>query len=334
MSNILVTGGAGFIGSHLVDKLIREGHKVSIIDDFSGGSIQNLNNKNASLYRGDCRNAYFVGRVIARVSPEIVFHLAANAAENKAQFSPIEITSRNYDAFIKVLTAFIKYGGKRFVFTSSIAAYGALQTPFKETDKPEPEDLYGITKLAAEQSLKIMSEVHGFEYVIARPHNVYGPRQNMTDPYRNVVTIWMNALLRKKSFYIYGDGEQRRCFSYIDDVVSALYNCGFANVHGKTFNIGADKHYSLNELAAEMELFTFKKPKYLPERPQEVKEAIADHTLAKELLDYKDTISLQEGLGKTWAYCKEQGPQEPIYTDIEIMSDKLPSNWLTGGKHV
>lgn len=319
---ILVTGGAGFIGSHLVDRLIDKKHEVMVIDDLSGGESANVNPKALLVYR-DLRDGAEYD--ISRFKPEMVYHLAANAAENKAQFSPIDITSRNYDAFIKVLTPFIKYGGRRFIFTSSIAVYGALQTPFKETDKPEPEDLYGISKLAAEQTLKVMSKVHGFEYVIARPHNVYGPRQNMRDPYRNVVTIWMNALMNNLPYYIYGDGKQKRCFSYIDDVVDALYNCGFLDVSGKTFNIGADTSYTLNELAKSITLMY--PPTYLPGRPQEVKEAIADHTQAKKYLNYVDRTSLQDGLKKTWEWALKQGYQEPIYTEIEIPSDKLPRNW-------
>lgn len=325
---ILVTGGAGFIGSHLVDKLLDAGNEVSIIDDFSGGSIDNLQGKRVAVNYGDCRNEVFVDTVIKRFKPEVVFHLAANAAENKAQFSPIDITSRNYSAFINVLTSFIRHKGKRFVFTSSIAVYGALQTPFRESDTPRPEDLYGITKLAAEQTLKVMSKVHDFEYVIARPHNVYGPLQNMKDPYRNVMTIWMNSALRNKPYFIYGNGEQRRCFSYIDDVIEALYKCGFEDVSGKAFNIGSDKDYSLNELAENMNQLTGKKAEYLPERVQEVKEAIADHTKAKFYLDYQDKTSLKEGLEKTWEWVKEQGPQEPIYTELELPSEKVPKNWL------
>ena len=135
---------------------------------------------------------------------------------------------------------------KRFIFTSSIAVYGKLQVPFKEKDKAEPEDLYGVSKLAFEQSLKILSRVHNFEYVITRPHNVYGPRQNMRDPYRNVVTIFMNSLLQNKRYHIYGDGEQRRCFSYIDDVISALIKCAHQKVSGMTFNIGSDKEIKIS----------------------------------------------------------------------------------------
>lgn len=320
---VLVTGGAGFIGSHLVDRLVRSGHQVLVLDDLSGGNLSNLSPL-ADFAETDLRNP-MSGLAVEQFKPELVYHLAANAAENKAQFSPMDVTSRNWNTFINTLTAFIKSGGKRFVFTSSIAVYGGLQTPFKETDKPEPEDLYGISKLAAEQALKVMSHVHGFEYVIARPHNVYGPKQNMRDPYRNVVTIWMNKVLKGERIPVYGDGEQRRCFSYIDDVVEALYKCGFEDVAGMTFNVGSDLDYSLNDLATLITNGGL--IDRLPERPQEVKVAIADHTLAKKHLGYQDTTPLAEGIKRTWEWVKKQGAQEPIYTELEIPSDKAPQNW-------
>ena len=322
LKKILVTGGAGFIGSHLVDRLVKNKYEVLVLDDFSGGSIGNIN-KQAKWENVDLKNSILTKSAIDKFKPEIVFHLAANAAENKAQFSPIDITSRNWNTFINTLVPFINNRGRRFIFTSSIAVYGALQTPFAESDRPEPEDLYGISKLACEQSLKIMSQVHGFEYVCARPHNVYGPRQNTSDPYRNVVTIWMNSKLKDKPYYIYGDGEQRRCFSYIDDVADALYKCGFKDVAGKTFNIGADKDYSLNELS---DIIGGGKI-YLPKRPQEVKEAIADHKEAKKHLAYNDKTSLKEGIKKTWEWVKTHGYQEPQFTELEIVSEKVPRNW-------
>ncbi len=325
---ILVTGGAGFIGSHLVDKLLKKGYQVFVIDDLSGGFKRNIA-KVAHFYNVDLRDVDKTAQVIKKIKPEVVFHLAANAAENKAQFSPIDITSRNWNTFINTLVPALKYGMKRIVVTSSIAVYGDLQTPFKETAKPEPEDLYGISKLAMEEALKVLAKVHEFEYVITRPHNVYGPSQNMTDPYRNVVTIFMNSILKNEPFYIYGDGEQRRCFSYIEEVVDALVKCGFEKVSGMVFNLGSDKDYSVNELSKTIQKVsgTEIKPIYIEDRPQEVKIAISDHSQAKKYLGYKDKTSLEEGIKATWKYAKSLGPQNPIYTDIEIESSKLPSNW-------
>lgn len=325
---VLVTGGAGFIGSHLVDRLIADGHLVSVIDDLSGGTKRNLNKK-AKFYDCDLRDVEKTAKTIAKIKPQLVFHLAANAAENKAQFSPIDITSRNYNAFINTLVPSLRNGMNRIVFTSSIAVYGALQTPFKEKDKPDPEDLYGLSKLMIEKSLQILSKVHNFEYVIARPHNVYGPRQNMTDPYRNVVTIFMNSLLKRQSYFIYGKGNMRRCFSYINDVIDALYKCGFEKVNGMIFNIGADKDYSINELSQTIQEISGIQipPKHIADRPQEVQVAISDHTQAKKYLGYKDKTSLRDGLSKTWEYAIKLGPQEYEYTNVELPSDKLPANW-------
>lgn len=325
---ILVTGGAGFIGSHLVDRLITAKHKVSIIDDLSGGFLRNINPK-SKFYKVDLRNIKLAARIIGKIKPEIVYHLAANASENKSHFSPIDISSRNWNTFINTLVPALKNGMKRFVFTSSIAVYGALQTPFKESDKPEPEDLYGINKLAIEHSLKTLSQVHNFEYVITRPHNVYGPRQNMSDPYRNVVTIFMNALLKKQPYYIYGDGRQKRCFSYIEDVANAIFKCGFGDFHGMIFNIGADKNYSVNELSALIQQISgiSVTPIYLKDRPGEVKVAVSNHNKAKKYLNYKDSVSLYEGLLQTWKYARELGFQKATLSEVELDSPLLPKNW-------
>lgn len=328
MKKILVTGGAGFIGSHLVDKLIEKKYKVAILDDFSGGNIRNCNKK-AKLYKLDIRNFKKIDKAISEFKPDTVYHLAANAAENKAQFSPVDITSRNFDGAIKVLTASIRHGIKRFIFTSSIAVYGQVQIPFKEKDSAEPEDLYGISKLAFENSLKILSKVHNFEYVIARPHNVYGPRQNMSDPYRNVVTIFMNSILQNKPYFIYGKGNQRRCFSYIDDVIEALVRCGTGRVSGMTFNVGSDIDYTVNELSnyiLEISKSNLK-PIHLPERPQEVKVAISDHKLSKKYLNYRDRTSLEKGLLNTWKWVKSEGYKKPKFDSVEIDSPLLPENW-------
>lgn len=327
---ILVTGSLGFIGSHLVDRLVALGHEVVGVDDFSGGDPKNAN-KEASTIMLDLRHPDPTKRMIDQFKPEIVYHLAANAAENKAQFSPIDISTRNYNTFLNVVVPAINNKVRRFIAASSIAVYGHGQTPFMEDTMPMPQDVYGISKLAMEQTLKVLSEVHEFEYMILRPHNVYGPRQNMTDPYRNVVTIFMNSLLKGEAYNIYGDGEQRRCFSYIDDVVDAFVEAGIGDypLEYHTFNVGADKDYSLNELSEAIQKVAdvALEPYHLPDRPQEVKIATADHTLAKEVLGYKDKTSLQEGIKRTWEWAKMQGPQEPKYTGFEIESEKIPSNW-------
>lgn len=326
---VLITGGAGFIGSSLADRLLHLGHKLFVIDDLSGGSKENLSPK-IQFFKCDLRNIKKSDQLMGIIRPEIVYHLSANAAENKSQFSPIDITSRNWNTFINTLVPAIRYGVKRVIVTSSIAVYGASQTPFREKDTPHPEDLYGVTKFAMEEAIKILSKVHGFEFVITRPHNVYGPRQNMSDPYRNVVTIFMNSLLKKKPYYIYGDGEQRRCFSYIDDVVDALVNCGFLNVSGMTFNIGSSKDYSINDLSDIIQEVaqTNIPPLYISDRPQEVKIAVSDHTLSHKFLHYKDRTSLVQGIKATWDYVRKEGYQKPKFTKMELESPLIPANWI------
>lgn len=325
---ILVTGSNGFIGSHLVDQLIYKGHQVLGIDDLSGGFLEN-NNKKAYYSYGDLRDAKFAEECIKLFRPQVIYHLAANAAENKAQFSPIDISTRNYFTFLSLIVPAINAGVKKVIVSSSIAVYGDLQTPFKETDIPQPEDIYGVSKLAMEQTLKILAKVHDFEYVITRPHNVYGPKQNMEDPYRNVVTIFMNALLKEEAYKIYGDGEQRRCFTFVDDVIDSLVACLDKSINGMTFNIGSDNDYSLNELSDTIQRVSGISipPVHIEDRPQEVKVATADHTLAKQILGYKDSVSLEAGLRMTWDWCKAKGYQKPRYTNFEIDSERIPSNW-------
>jgi UDP-glucose 4-epimerase len=320
---ILVTGDSGLMGSHLVDLLVKD-HEVI-------GISSSTRNDNSLLRREilDLRDRNKSSAVIEDFAPEIIFHLAANAAEGKSMFSPIDITTNGINTFYNVLVPAIKAGSlKRFVFTSSIAVYGSIHVPFRESDLPLPQDLYGINKLAVEQALRVMSRVHDFEYVVVRPHNVTGPRQNMSDPYRNVVTLFMNHLLKNKPYSIYGNGEMRRCFSYVKDVVDIIYRCGFEDVAGMTFNVGSDTDYSINELSHIIQQVAniHLAPIYLPDRVQEVHTAIADHTLVKKVFGYKDT-PLRQVIEETWAWCKEQGSQEYSYTDLEIPSKKAPQNW-------
>lgn len=206
--------------------------------------------------------------------------------------------------------------------------YGSIATPFKESDTPIPQDVYGISKLAIENSLKVMSSVHGFEFVIVRPHNVFGPRQNMKDPYRNVVTLFMNHILRNEPYFIYGNGNMRRNFSYVKDVIDIVCRCGYENVAGMTFNVGSDKNWSINELSEVIQKICDHPvlPVHLSDRAQEVHTAICDHTLTKQVFGYKE-MSLKKALEETWNWVKKQGPQEYIYTKLEIPSKLIPENW-------
>lgn len=313
---ILVTGAAGLIGSHTVRMLKEQGHEVYATDIVGDVDRVDLLDKKATE------------KYISQIQPEVIYHYAANAAEGKAQFSPIDITKRNIEIFLNVIVPAINNKMKRLVFTSSIAVYGSIQIPFKESDPPIPQDIYGINKLAIEQMIRVLANVHGFEYVIARPHNVYGPGQNMKDPYRNVVTIFMNHLLQGKPYYIYGDGSMKRSFSYVEDVVDVLCQCATADVSGLTVNIGTERSYSITELSDTIQQVAGISipPQYLPDRPQEVHTAQSYHAICKHLFGYKDT-SLLEGIRKTWEYAKAQGAVTPEFDEVEIKSTKLPENW-------
>lgn len=327
---ILVTGAAGFIGSHLVDRLLDDDHDVYGIDDLSGGSMGNLDLSSSRFRLLDCREFSLVDDFLREAKPDVVYHLAANAAENKAQFSPVDITSRNYDAFIKVLTAAIRNNVKHFVFTSSAAVYGQPDldgnnelVALQEDDLVQPEDLYGVTKLAAEQSLEIMSEVHGITFAIARFHNVFGPRQSMKDPYRNVVTIIMNSLLRGQKVPVFGSGDQTRQFTYIDEIIKQLSD--MKETKNVVYNIGSDRVKTVRELIDDIVLVSGEKAEidWRPERPQEIKHLRANHQQSRQRLGFID-YDWNTALARTWAWCQEQGPQEPIHECLEISSEKSP----------
>jgi UDP-glucose 4-epimerase len=320
----LVTGSSGLIGSWTVEMLLAQGHEVHCLD-----RNPNIYNHGAiSCYEVDLTDKEYTTKIIESIKPEVVFHFAANAAEGKSQFSPIDITQQNIGIFMNVIVPCINAGMKRFVYTSSVAVYGAIQLPFRESDSPMPQDIYGINKLACENALRVLGKVHDFEFVVVRPHNVYGERQNMTDPYRNVITIFMNSLLKGQPYSIYGDGSMKRCFSYVEDVVDVIVKCGFWDVAGMTVNIGSSKAYTINELSdmiREVSGIDIA-PKYIPDRPQEVHIAESDHVLCHKVFGYHDT-PLKEGLAKVWKWAKKLGSQELIYTGFEIESKKIPQNW-------
>jgi len=223
------------------------------------------------------------------------------------------------------------------ILTSSMSVYGAQQVPFNEDMITQPEDVYGSAKASMETVTRVLSNVHGFKYVIIRPHNVYGSRQNISDPYRNVIGIFLNRLLRNKSFYIYGDGKQERAFSYIDDTIPPMIRAAFSKkCEGKTMNVGGEENISLNKLAKVLleEYFGTKKipkefiPIHLPARPQEVKYAYSNHDLAGKLMGFKPKTSLSEGLKEMIKWAKEIGPQDFVYLEeLDLENDLVPKTW-------
>lgn len=335
---ILVTGAAGFMGGHLVDALVKlKKHDIYAVDDLSGGYESNVDPK-AHFTKLDLRDRKKVDAYITKVKPELIYHLAADATEGRSQFTPISATERNYLAFMYLLVPAIREGLKKIVVTSSMSVYGAQKPPFSEKMKKAPEDIYGIAKAAMEDAVEVMAKVHNFDYVIIRPHNVYGPKQNMADPYRNVIAIFINCLLNNKNFYIYGDGKQKRSFTYIDDFTPYMLKSGFSKkVNGKVINIGPTEEYSINQLA-KIILTTFFpkgkipkkfKPVYVPLRPQEVKEAFCTNTVAKELLGYKTSISLEKGIETMITWAKKLGPQKFRYLKdgLELENADMPKTW-------
>ena len=334
---ILVTGAAGFMGCDLVDKLVDLDHEVHGVDDLSGGYMENVNSK--SIFRQlDLRRRKDTEEYINQIKPELIFHLAADASEGRSQFTPINSTQRNYVAYLNVLIPAIKNGMKKMVLTSSMSVYGAQKSPFSEDMEMKPDDIYAIGKTAMEKSTNILSRVFHFDYVIIRPHNVYGPRQNLSDPYRNVIAIFINCLLNNKNFYIYGDGKQKRAFSYIDDFTPYIIKAAFDNkVNGETFNIGPTEDCTINQVAEVVlkEFFEGKKipenlkPQHLPDRPLEVKEAWCTVDKAKKMLGYKTTVSLEEGIKKMIEWAKKKGPQPFHYLDeLELSNEDTPSTWV------
>ena len=334
---ILVTGAAGFMGSHLVDELVKKnGNTIYAVDDLSGGYTSNVNKK-AHFIKLDLRNKEETAKYIAKVKPELLYHLAADATEGRSQFTPISATERNYLAYIYTLIPAIKYGLKKVVLTSSMSVYGAQKPPFDENMPRKPEDIYAIAKTAMEEATEILSKVYKFNHVIIRPHNVYGPKQNLADPYRNVIAIFINCLLNNKRFYIYGDGQQKRAFTYIDDFTPYIVKSGFSNnTNGEIINIGPSQEYSISILADIVlkEFFSGTKiprnliPKYLPFRPQEVMLAYCTNKKASKLLGYKTSVSLKEGVKKMIIWAKKLGSQKFHYLDsLELETSDTPKTW-------
>ena len=326
---ILVTGVAGFLGSHLAEQLANLGHDVIGIDNMIGGYKDNIP-KNINFHNMDCCNFEKVKTVMKEVN--IVYHCAATAHEGLSVFSPYEITKNNYLASVSIFSAAVNNKVKRIIFCSSMARYGDQSTPFLESSKPTPVDPYAISKVAAEDVMINLCELNNIEWVIAVPHNIIGPRQKYDDPFRNVVSIMINRMLQGKAPIIYGDGEQKRCFSYINDCLSCLIPMlDQKNLNKQIINIGPDEEFvTINKIAEICSNITGVNlpPIYKPGRPKEVKHATCSADKARELLDYKTTTSLKEGIKKTFEYIKNRGTKPFDYNiDIEIKNELTPKTW-------
>ena len=326
---ILVTGVAGFLGSHLSEKLSEQNYKVVGVDNMMGGYKDNIP-VNIEFYNADCCDLKKMNEIMKGV--DVVYHCAATAHEGLSVFSPVEITKNNYLASVTVFTAAISNKVKRIIYCSSMARYGDQQTPFKENMKPKPIDPYAISKVAAEDVLINLCELNNIEWVIAVPHNIIGPRQKYDDPFRNVVSIMLNRMMQKKAPIIYGDGEQKRCFSYIDDCISCLIPMlDQKNLHREVINIGPDEEFvtvnQVAEICSNISGFNAE-PIHKKDRPQEVKHALCSADKARRLLNYKTTTSLRDGIVETYEYIKKRGTKDFDYNiNLEIVNDLTPETW-------
>jgi UDP-glucose 4-epimerase len=327
---VLITGVCGFLGTNLQNELAKQGYKVVGIDNLSGGNKDNLL-PSTTFYSADCRSKLMMDDVFEIEKPELLFHLAADATESRSQFTPISATENNFQSSVNVFTSAIKHGVKRIIFTSSIATYGDQEPPFREDYLLKPIDIYAVNKRASEEALKILCDVHNTEYVIFRPYNIVGKYQNLADPYRNVAAIFMNRIMNGQPPLIYGDGEQVRSFSPVENIIPVFIKAMTAKVSGETFNIGPDKAITVNQLAETiLEIMSSNlKPQHVEERPHEVRSAYCDTTKVREALGYQSIVSLKECLMGMALWAKTIGYQEPKYLDnLEIVSESTPKVWL------
>src|SRR5262245_33750213 len=293
-ARVLITGAAGFIGSHVADHCLALGMSVVATGDLSGGFRDNVPAA-ATWVAGDLRDRAFVRSLWEKHGPfEYVYHLGAYAAEGLSHFIRAYNYTTNLVASMHLLNEAIKAKCKCFVFTSSIAVYGKGQLPMTEDMIPQPEDPYGVSKYAVELDLKAAHEMFGLHWIVFRPHNVYGERQNIADRYRNVIGIFMNQLLNDQPMTVFGDGLQTRAFSHVDDVAPVIaLSSLIPEAHNQVFNIGADTPYTIIKLAEEVAA-AFDKPlavNHLPAR-NEVVHAFSDHTRVREVFAPPPPIDL------------------------------------------
>jgi UDP-glucose 4-epimerase len=327
---VLVTGVAGFMGSHLADAFLAKGYDVVGIDNLLGGYEENVP-LGVDFHNIDLDNLELIQPLFENV--DLVVHTACTAYEGLSVFSPSLVVRNTMQITTNIMSACVKVNVKKIVHLSSMARYGTQDVvPFVESMTPKPQDPYGIAKYGAELMIKNIADTHGLNYVILVPHNIIGPRQKFDDPYRNVASIMINRMLQGKQPIIYGNGEQKRCFSFMQDVTDPLMIACETNVaDGRIVNIGPDEEFvTINELAQKLSIILdFKlEPIYMPGRPQEVFHANCSANLARELLNYKTTTSLESGLVELVNWIKSKGARQFNYhLPLEFVTDKTPKTW-------
>lgn len=330
MPRSLVTGGAGFMGSHVADELLRMGHDLVVLDDLSGGFRENVP-KDVELVVGSIVDPELVDRLFAQHRFDYVFHLAAYAAEGLSHFIKRFNYTNNLIGSVNLINASVNAGTVRcFVFTSSIAVYGPGQVPMLESLTPHPVDPYGIAKYAVEMDLHEAREMFGLDFVIFRPHNVYGERQNIGDRYRNVIGIFMNQILQGQPMTIFGDGEQTRAFTHISDIAPVIArSVERPEAQGEVLNVGADVPYTVNHLAAVVARTMEVSPNIVHLDPRkEVAHAYSNHDKTRELFgDLVRNVSLEEGVARMATWVRRVGARSTkLFAGVEV-EKALPPSW-------
>lgn len=318
------------MGSHVTEELINRGHRVTVLDDLSGGYVDNVV-EGAEFVQGSINDVELINSLFEQERFEYVYHLAAYAAEGLSHFIKRFNYNNNLMGSINLINASINSGVKCFVFTSSIAVYGSSpELPMTEETPAHPEDPYGIAKLAVEQELRVCKDMFDLDYVIFRPHNVYGERQNIGDKYRNVVGIFMNQILQGKPMTVFGDGSQTRAFSYIGDIAPIMAEAiEVPAAHNQVFNVGADQPYSVNELAEEVARAMGSEPNiaHVPAR-NEVWHAYSSHDKVHRVFGQRNQHCLEEGLGRMANWVKQHGARTSSkFENIEVTKN-FPKAWL------
>lgn len=328
MPTSLVTGGAGFMGAHLVKELLAMGHHVVALDDLSGGFADQVDPR-ATFVQGSINDHELVDRLFAEHRFTYVYHLAAYAAEGLSHFIRRFNYQNNLIGSINLINASVRHEVKCFVFTSSIAVYGALKPPMREDMRPVPEDPYGVAKLAVELDLYAAHHMFGLNYVVFRPHNVYGEYQNLGDRYRNVVGIFMNQLMQGLPLTVFGDGQQQRAFTYVGDIAPIMARAAITpEAYGEVFNVGADRPYTVNELVVAVQdaMGITGTVKNLEAR-NEVVFAFSDHSKVERVFGKQRETTLEEGLKRMAPWAKATGARKSgSFGNIEIERG-LPPSW-------
>jgi UDP-glucose 4-epimerase len=328
---ILITGAAGLLGSRLADWVLENQPEYNIIgiDDLSGGYKENINPKVKMYYNNLVSHDFILSDIFTNHKPDYVFHFAAYAAEGLSPF----IRTYNYDNNLRSTAAIvnecIKHDVKRLIFTSTLAVYGhGYGGIFDEKQQQAPIDPYGVAKYACEMDIRIAGEQHGLDWCIIRPHNVYGIKQNIWDKYRNVLGIWMYQHLNGEPMTIFGDGEQTRAFSYIDDSLEPLWNAAILPQASKEIiNLGGIEEYSINEANKILREVIGNSEVIYKEGRHEVKHSIPTWQKSVDILGFEHKTSLKEGLTNMWEWAQQQPKHERFVWPSYELDKGIYSFW-------